>query len=69
LGEVVRIEHDESDGGSEDDDDFEVTTIISKHTGHLCSSFAAVADTVSFGDGVEDAKTGPSRLTPSSPRT
>ena len=66
---VVRIEHDESDGVSKDDDDFEITTMISKHTGHLCSSFAADDDTVSFGDGVDDAKTGPSRLTPSSPRT
>jgi glucose dehydrogenase len=64
------MEHDESDGGSDDsDDDFEVITIISKQTGHLCSSFEE-AGAGSFEDGVDDdAKNGPSKLTPSSPLT
>jgi hypothetical protein len=65
----VSIEHEEleSDGSSESDD-FEERTITSKHTGHLCSSFADVGE-VSFADGVGDAKNGQSKLTPFSPRT
>jgi len=62
LHTVVSIEDDASTDDAAERDDCDGVYNISKQTGHWQCS-------VSFGDDVDDAKKGPSKLTPSSPLT